>query len=324
MKKNFALCAALVCTTVSFSQKNNSSDDRHFEARINYLNALDAPAENIFSLGTFSAFTDAEDKVVDLNEYVTYPYPIKYEVISSSDERVAKASIVNDTLLVIDFLGAGQTNVYLKGSSGFLSVTGKLIIGVYPHISEDCVISNFTNLSLMPESYWDGSDGSGGFRNGLAYFPNEKTTWAWTGWVYSNKTNNTTSGYSNQFSAITGSGFEDETSDNRNYGVGYVSSDWITNLPLPLPFTFNDSRSHIVKGLYVTNSTYAALSMEHGDDFAKKFGGAEGNDPDYLKLLVWGLHDGTRTDTVEFYLADYRFEDNSKDFIIQTWHLFCK
>jgi hypothetical protein len=38
-----------------------------------------------------------------------------------------------------------------------------------------------------------------------------------------------------------------------------------------------------VTGAYFTNTTYAALSMLSGDSFAKKFGGASGDDPDWFK-----------------------------------------
>ncbi|NBD37271.1 MAG: DUF4465 domain-containing protein, partial [Verrucomicrobia bacterium] len=70
----------------------------------------------------------------------------------------------------------------------------------------------------------------------------------------------------------------------------------------------------------VTNTTYAALSMRDGDAFAKQFGGADGSDPDYFRLTIEGL-DGTATVTgaVEFYLADFRFADDARDTIVETW-----
>ncbi len=52
---------------------------------------------------------------------------------------------------------------------------------------------------------------------------------------------------------------------------------------------------------------------------AKQFGGADGTDPDYFKLLIWGFGGTASTDTIEYYLADYRFEENEKDYIIKTW-----
>ncbi len=72
--------------------------------------------------------------------------------------------------------------------------------------------------------------------------------------------------------------------------------------------------------LMVTNTTYAALSMRDGDSFAKKFGGADGNDPDFLLLTITGKNSaGAAIGTVEFYLADYRFADNSLDYIVDDW-----
>ena len=90
--------------------------------------------------------------------------------------------------------------------------------------------------------------------------------------------------------------------------------------PMPIKIDFTDSSQHELSGFYVTNSTYAALSIENGDSFAKKFGGATGDDPDWFKLSVWGMKsDSSITDTVEFYLADYRFADNTKDYIVKDW-----
>ena len=36
-------------------------------------------------------------------------------------------------------------------------------------------------------------------------------------------------------------------------------------------------------------------------------------------MLIWGKKDDVETEKIEFYLSDYRFEDNSKDYIIKTW-----
>ena len=54
--------------------------------------------------------------------------------------------------------------------------------------------------------------------------------------------------------------------------------------------------------------------------FAKKFGGVTGDDPDYFLLTIkkW-LNDTLSTDSIDFYLADYRFEDNSQDYIVTEW-----
>lgn len=173
------------------------------------------------------------------------------------------------------------------------------------------VLTDFSELSLPPESFWNGSDGSGGFYSGLMFFSNDyNQDWHfWSGWAYSNQSDTTTPGWLNQYSAFTGSAHQDSQSD--IYAVAYVSG---VNV-----ISFNNPSAHEVYGLYVTNTTFAALSMLHGDDYAKKFGGPSGNDPDWFLLSVWGERDGQPTDTIEFYLADYRFEDNSFNYIVDTW-----
>jgi hypothetical protein len=70
----------------------------------------------------------------------------------------------------------------------------------------------------------------------------------------------------------------------------------------------------------VNNTTYAYYSMKEGVAPSKKFGGASGNDPDYFKLLIQGFDkNGNYVDSVEFFLADYRFSDNNNDYVVKDW-----
>jgi hypothetical protein len=60
--------------------------------------------------------------------------------------------------------------------------------------------------------------------------------------------------------------------------------------------------------------------MKDGYAQAKKFGGSSGDDPDWFLLTITGKDaSGAETGTVEFYLADYRFEDSSEDYIVDDW-----
>jgi hypothetical protein len=152
-------------------------------------------------------------------------------------------------------------------------------------------IANFEDLALEKGTYWNGSDGSGGFASGSAWFSNNYDTMydSWDGFAYSNISNTTAKGLTSQYNAITGSG----QGGSENYAVGYAG--WIT------PPTMTLDEPTIVSGLYVTNNNYAYYTMLNGGMFgAKKFG-----DGDWFLLTMTGKNEaGAATGTVNFYLAE--------------------
>ncbi len=176
-------------------------------------------------------------------------------------------------------------------------------------------VVNFDDLSLAPESYWNGSDQSGGFTSGSAYFKNnyDSTYGFWDGFAYSNITDTASSGWASQYNAITGEG----QSGSANYAICFdsVAAGFGTEQPM---VTLDGSCT--IDGLYVTNNNYAYYSMLNGDAYAKKFGGSSGDDEDWFLLTITGKDvGGAVTGEVNFYLADYRFADSSDDYILNTW-----
>lgn len=168
-------------------------------------------------------------------------------------------------------------------------------------------VADFDDLTLGAESFWNGSDLSGGFSSGSASFNNSYIeAWAsWSGFAYSNITDTVAEGFSSQYNAIAGSG-----QSVSNYGVGFTGITPVMTL---------DSAQE-VGGLYLTNNNYAYYSMLKGDAFAKKFGGAGGSEPDWFRLTITGKdQSGGSTGSVEFYLADFRFADDSQDYIVNEW-----
>jgi len=181
------------------------------------------------------------------------------------------------------------------------------------HNGQAYAVSTFDSLKLNKDSYFTPASTDSVFSNGVALFRTSKTAWGIDAFTYSNMRNDTTGDYTNGFSAITKGGISAPDSGGTNYAIAYLGG----TLP---SITFSDKVSHSVNGFYVTNATYAYLSMKNGDSYAKKFGGTTGNDPDWFALKVWGVKDnGKNTDTVTFYLADYRFTDNAKDYIVKDW-----
>jgi hypothetical protein len=182
-------------------------------------------------------------------------------------------------------------------------------------------VADFEDLTLSPESYWNGSDNSGGFRSGDAWFNNNynATYGSWDGFAYSNRTDTSSTGMSGQYTAMASPAGGVSGSD--NYAVSYVNS-WASTLPtVSFGAVTGDDYDTTISGAYFTNNAYAYWSMTNGDSFAKKFGGTSGDDPDWFKLNIKGIDAAGEytSNTVDFYLADYRFEDNSQDYIIDDW-----
>ncbi len=185
-------------------------------------------------------------------------------------------------------------------------------------------VSTFDDLTLAAESYWNGDDdGSGygtysGFTSGDNYFANYEAAayYSWEGFAYSNMTDTTTAGYTNQYSAYTGGGVNNSS----NYAIAYTCTMWGQSAQTYNGYTTGEY-TQIVDGFYITNTTYAYLSMLNGDSYAKKFGGVDGTDADWFLLTVYALDEnyGKTGAYVEFYLADYRFADSSEDYILDEW-----
>jgi hypothetical protein len=222
-----------------------------------------------------------------------------------------------------------------------LLTLGGLIVLASPATSATV---NFDDLGPGPNAYtgtgggyyWNGPDPSGAeeedpwdnttrrkvgsFHSGGVQFVNRYNTsyGSWSGFAYSNTTDTTTAGYTNQFSAYPGTGYG---AGINNYGVGYGYVDALdpsnVNELRQLP-NFKLPIGARVQSAMVTNTTYAALSMLNGDGFAKKFGGTSGNDADWFKLTVYGTDATGKVlpKNVSFYLADYR---GVSDYVVKEW-----
>ncbi len=193
-----------------------------------------------------------------------------------------------------------------------LTAMGVLGVGVSSPASASVVVG-FDDLSLASESFYNGSDGAGGFSSGGAQFNNTFTDFGggftgWAGWSYSNVTDTSTPGFTNQYSAITGGG----DNGSANFGVAFATSPGDAMIVLP--------PSMSPESILVTNTTYAYLDMLSGSSFSKMFGGDSGDDPDFFLLTITGLDtQGLSVGSVDFYLADYRFEDNGLDVLVDSW-----
>lgn len=176
---------------------------------------------------------------------------------------------------------------------------------------------DFEDLTLPAvDTFYNGADGAEQFTsNGVVFgnsFEDFGTYVVWSGFSYSNMTDNTTAGTNNQYSSFAGNG----ANNSENYAL-YNSGD---TLYLPSPSDFGN--------VSIVNTTYAGISMRDGDQFGKQFGSpndANGdpdgtNGEDYFYITVYGWDDNDElVDSTEIYLADYQSADANDHYILDEW-----
>ena len=173
-------------------------------------------------------------------------------------------------------------------------------------------IVTFEDFGLPPQSYDNNAGPSGQFVVDGNQFNNsyDATYGSWSGWAISSMTDTTTPGYTNQYSAITGSG----ANNSQTYAVAFTFGQNAD------PFNPAGSYINLAPGatplsVQVTNTTYAYLSMLNGGSFVHKFGTG-----DYFLLDVKGYTGaegtGKQVGEVDFYLANFL---GSNSYIINTW-----
>lgn len=172
----------------------------------------------------------------------------------------------------------------------------------------------FESITLSTNTFYNGSDGAGQIQIGDFNLTNffDVPFQYFVGFAVSNVMDITTAGYANQYASFAGGG-----SNSENYGVFYSAG--VITFP----------SDHFISQLEVTNTTFAGLSMRDGDAFSKQFGslnnaggtpdGTNGEDFFLLKIIPLNGADEAMGDTIDFYLADYRFTDNTQDYILNTW-----
>lgn len=172
----------------------------------------------------------------------------------------------------------------------------------------------FESFDLGTGDYYNGSDESGDFTIGNFTLSNSYSSdWdSWSGFAVSKVQDITTAGYANQYASYANGGAD----GSEKYGIYYDGT-----------IEFNTTK--VLKSVQITNTTYTALSMKDGDSFSKKFGspnnaagdpdGTNGEDWFLVQIVPLNENDELVGDTIDFYLADFRFADDNDDYIINTW-----
>ena len=172
-------------------------------------------------------------------------------------------------------------------------------------------VADFEDVDLNAQGIWQGEEGENTIFSGGWSFTNYYSDYFWGGFTVSNHTDLTLTGMNAQYTAATAGGHE-----SAQYAVAYA-------MGAQTEVSATDGSLQTVTGCYVTNNLWAYQNMLEGDYTATPFGGTSGNDPDWFKLTATGKNaSGQTVGTLDFYLADYRFPDNSEDYILNTWEWF--
>jgi hypothetical protein len=172
-------------------------------------------------------------------------------------------------------------------------------------------ISTFENITLQEKSYLNGNDHAGGFASGNAFFVNFFDTVAgdfWTGFSISNMKDTSDKSYTNMYSVVNATGYN----QSNNYAVAYQSAKVVLT---------GEAKGKQALGFFVNNGTYSYSDMKNGSAFSKKFGGSTGTDSDFFKINIqaWKANGVPADTSLSFYLADYTSADSTQDYILKDW-----
>ena len=176
--------------------------------------------------------------------------------------------------------------------------------------SEDIIPATFENLYLEEESWENGKNLNGSFVSGSFKFDNFYSPdygGYWGNYGYANRTSTTFENMiSDQFNNAVGGG----VNGSENYMVAYPSSWYGSNVITVM----NKPEGDVISGFYVTNDAWVVDNIVNGDGMSDDDGAPFGMG-DYLKLTITA----DNSNSVDFYLADFRSNDESKHYYLDSW-----
>ncbi|HQB21534.1 MAG TPA: DUF4465 domain-containing protein [Bacteroidales bacterium] len=246
-------------------------------------------------------YTASVGEPVQLSAFVkggVQPYSFEWsnaEILDDATSQMPVATVSENTTLTVTVSDANGNTI---------TETVNIVVSTYLNLVD------FESLELEPNSHYAGEDNAGGFEADYLKFYNSYAGGMWYGFAYTNETDTTTPGYENQYSSASGSG----VNASENYVVGFMASDWENNyepIPSVLKLT-KENPEDIIPGMYVNLNTYASLYMAD-NDFYK-------TENHWYKLKIVALSTTSYfTNEAEFFLADYRSDNEEMQFKIDDW-----
>ncbi len=170
-----------------------------------------------------------------------------------------------------------------------IALAAAVLSATFASVQSQAAIITFDDNALAADTFF-APGGNTSFISGGTSFDH---TWSydccWGNFTYSNKQDTTTIGFTNDRSAITGTGVG---TGQDNYAVSYSNA------------SINFAGATHVESAFITNTTYAYLAVKNGED---GFGGVKGpfEAGDFFNLTINGLDQNENIiSTFDFALAD--------------------
>jgi len=273
-------------------------------------NTREIPASEINSNMPEGGYEVEVDSAFALHPKIIYDYDSQYRWYSHEKDDTISNELIYERYY--NELGTFNYTFYLSNDRGSTS---------YDYIITCLFLTDFEELdALSSNSFWDAPNGETSFTSGETTFSlvgKPDLVEEWYGFTYSNlsgKRNDVNQSYFSMNSAPT-------EYSSKIFAVlkqdPALKSSFIT---------FDENKEHLIKSISVNNTygTRYALEQgtedEDGNELSKKFGGEDGSNKDWLKLSIIGHKaDGSKTESIEFYMADYTFEAFRDNYIIRDW-----
>ncbi len=229
---------------------------------------------------------------------ITYDYDSRYEWRKNEE-------VLPNNELTLEVIGEdlGRIEYFFKVTTPAGSDSINIPIDVI-------VLVDFQEFELAENSAWTGAADINGFASQGLWFPNTPdNNNSWWGFGYSNIFSRSTS------QPVERNGAYAEAVKNEVFAL--IRQSVGTNPPA---LKFSDEKNHTLKSLKIANTTLGHYLMKFGSDDFERMGGPSGTNPDWCRVTITGLDtQGAVSGEIVFYLADYRFDNNKRDYIVDRW-----
>lgn len=174
-------------------------------------------------------------------------------------------------------------------------------------------IATFEDLALASESHWGGNDTNEPFYSGSfafdTYYADYDGFSVWSHFTYANSTSTSYEDLNDQYNSAVGSGVDGSATYGICYGDAYYGANYLT--------VTHREDGDVVPGMWFTNTAWVMDAVKNGDGYSQEPGGFAKDD--WYKVTVTGLLNGSKTGTIDFYLADFRADNEIDRYALDTW-----